>query len=370
METVNQPVVVEEKEYRYQPKDEQGRPIGGEQVIKYKTQDELLDKITKNHEQAIRQLRKVTRDNRLGIQPNENLPEDAERLGDLVELKPRSLSSEERFEISQQLNDPEKFDTARDRLLESALGVPVVEFAAKFNAQQILTMQLAARDNYLLFAQTTQGYTDCPENRETMTDWMWKNRLAPTVKNFVLASQQLKEAGLLLSAPASAAGSTPAPVTPSSASVPVETEPNPQAPVVPTPRIEGGEVAATPAGPYASLTLRDINKMPVEEYRQKLNDPEFVELVNKLEREAHGQPPAQPQAKRAVPVPSGLNERVSSASNGSSATAASGNSLTLREINLMSPDEYARRMRDPKFCELVNKLEAEAAARRRQLGIR
>src|SRR5512146_673246 len=53
------PAQPEEKMYEYQPVNEDGIPIGGKQVIKYHTQDELIQKMQKNHEEAIRQIRRL-----------------------------------------------------------------------------------------------------------------------------------------------------------------------------------------------------------------------------------------------------------------------------------------------------------------------
>ena len=60
--------VVEERTHIYQPTDEQGRPIGGKQVIKYTTQDELVNKLQEQNVLIfLRKLREETRKNRLGI---------------------------------------------------------------------------------------------------------------------------------------------------------------------------------------------------------------------------------------------------------------------------------------------------------------
>jgi len=311
------PAPVEQKRYTYQPKDKEGRPIGGVQVILYTTEEELRDKLVNQNIELVQKLRQVTKEQRLGTHVEE-IPADAERFTNIVEFKPRTLSAQERFELSQKLNDPEKFDEARDQLLESAVGVPPSQLAKNLNEQQLYILQMRARENYRDFLEVpNSGYHNSPENRQLLTDWMFKNELAPTVKNFLYASSKLKEAGLLFEAPVvqQADPASPAPAAPVApvAPAPVVKEPNPQVPAVPESRIT---------------------------------------------------PPVEPQAKRHSHVPSGLNDRVSSNS-GANSLAPLGPSVTLADIDKMPADQYKLRMKDPEFAKLVNKLYDEADARRR-----
>lgn len=68
------------------------------------------------------------------------------------------------------------------------------------------------------------------------------------------------------------------------------------------------------------------------------------------------------QTKRHSQVPSGLNDRVSSATG---ATPVTDNSLTLADIDKMSADQYKKASKNPAFTTLVNRLEKEKAERRR-----
>lgn len=324
MSQSNAPEVIElpEQRFEYQPTDEYGRPIGGKQVIVYKTPEELAQKMAKNHEMAIRQVRKLTREQRLGIKPEEVIPDDAERFDGVVEFKPRELSAAERFEISQQLNDPEKFQDARDRLLESAVGVNPAKLTQTLNEQQMYILQSRARDNYVDFVNSGVEYFDHPENRKTMTDWMFKNRLAPTVKNFNYAYSQLKQDGLLVSASA-VQQSTPAVAAPA---------PAPAAPVVPaTPAVDP---VANPQPPAA-----DTSRIASE---------------------------PQPQAKRQSHVPSGLNDRTSSSSGSANTPTNDGLSMTLAEIDKLTSEQYRKLMLNPTFRKHVEALDAEAAKRRQE----
>lgn len=305
---VTVPVVPEplpELRYEYQPQDENGRAMGGRQVIIYRTQDELRDKLVHQNTLVLRQLRKVTREKYLG--DNEQMPDDAEKFTGVEEFKPRELSAEERFKLSQRLSDPETFEAARDELIESALGAKPSKVTETLNEANKFMIQSRAVDNYISFVNSATEYLDSQENRGVLTRWMTKNGLAPTVGNFNRAYSKLKEAGLLQDAPVVQQAPVPQPT----AVVPVEEEPKPQVPA-------------------AELT--------------RISEP------------------PQPQEKRHSHVPSGLNESNSSATG---SLPVGGPSLTLADIDKLPADVYKAKLRDPAFVKLVNQLEDDAAKRRR-----
>jgi len=299
------PVELPELRYEYQPTDEQGRPIGGRQVIKYRTQDEFRDKMIEQNTLLIRQLRKVNREKVLGIE--DAVPNDAEKFEKVVEFKPSDLTASQRFEISQKLTNPETFAEGRDQLIESALGVKPSELTRQLNETQQFIIQQKAIENYVDFVNTTGTY-DSPGNREVLTGWMRKQGLRPTVANFNLALSRCRESGLIQDAPVV----RQEPVAPV---VSVESVANPQPPVAAPARIS--------------------------------NEP-------------------QPQVKRHSHVPSGLNASVASAAGPATPlTSVEGYSMTLADIDKMPADDYKKLTRDPKFTQYVNRLEAEAAQRRR-----
>lgn len=312
--------------YEYQPTDELGRPLGGKQVIIYTTPDELAGKLAEQNVLLIRKLREEGRKRRLGID-DDSVAENSERNTELIEFNEKPLSSQERFDLSQKLNDPEHFTEARDMLLESALGVTPAKLRQILSDNQLSDMQRRAADNYITFAQAkvSEGYLDCSENREIIADWVFKKGLAPTAANFVQAYSTLQSAGLLVGAPVQ-------------------------------------QQVPTPSAPLSTESGR----------------PDLA-----LDPEANSQPPAapvtrigdmaQPPTTRQSHVPSGLNERVSSASGAATvlvtgATRQDGSPLTLKEINRMPPDELRKRLADPAFVQLVEKLEIESKQRKAALG--
>lgn len=311
------PVELPEKRYEYFLKDDQGRPMGGKQVIVYRTDDEFRDKLIKNQENAVRQLRKVTREKELG--PVEPEVDEAERFKNRVEFKPRTLSSDERFQLAQKLSNPETADEARDLLVESAFGAKPSVLADALNEQQDFMIQQRAVENYFNFVNSGTDYYDSSANRSTITSWMLKKNYAPTLANFNIAFQRLTQAGLLEVAPEvhqeNVSKWPPEPVVAPAPAVPVEQEPKPQVPV------------ETPSG----LTVE------------------------------------QPQAKRHSHVPSGLNPSVASSAGDSPVT---GPSVTLSDIDKLPADVYKARMKDAAFRKLVDQLEEDAAKKRRarQIG--
>lgn len=313
------PVVDEvlEQRYEWQPTDENDRPIGGRQVILYRTEQEKFDKVINANNLLIRQLRKVNREKAVGSP--EEIPTDAEKFQNVTEFKPRELSAEDRFKIAEGLTNPETFADARDQLIESAFGVTPAKLASTLNETQRFIIQQRAVENYIDFVNTT-GVYDSMNNRQVLTGWLGKRNLAPTVSNFNIALNQCRQSGLIEDAPVvqQVTQPTPAPAPVAEVSVvPVVTEPNPQAPV-----------AATPG----------LGSQP------------------------------QPQAKRHSHVPSGLNATIASAAG--PLVPVVGDSVTLESIDKMPADVFKQWMKVPANRALNEKLELEAAQRRRsrQLG--
>lgn len=302
------PVLPEEKVYSWQPTDENDRPIGGRQTIKYRTETEKFEKMQEKSVLLLRQLRKVTREKELG--PVVPEVDDAEKFTNVVEFKSRDLSADERFNLSQKLQNPETAAEARDLLLESAFGVKPSVLANTLNETQKFMIQQRAVDNYVEFATTSGEYYDSPANRGTLTTWMSKHNYAPTVANFNRAFQRLIQAGLLEVAPEVHQEIVPPSASVVTPVVPVESEPNPQVPAANTPGL-GSE---------------------------------------------------QPQAKRHSHIPSGLNSSVASSAGESPVT---GPNVTLADIDKLPADVYKAKMKDPAFRKLVDQLEEDAAKKRR-----
>jgi len=300
------PVAEVEQKHEYQPVDKYGHKVGGVQVIKYKTQAELIEKLTKNHMESILWAREEHKARVLGKPVEEDeLPADAER-GEVefVELKAKNLTTEERFKIIQEMQDPATFDEGRAKLFESEFGVPPSKIRELLNTSQLTAKQAVVEAAFAEFQRETPDFYPDVDNITTLTSRMAKHGLLPTVKNFKLAY----DAGVKQDC------FHPAPVVQQvAAAVAVEPELKTVAPVVPETRIT---------------------------------------------------PVAEPVQTPRSQAPSGLNDRTSSSS--SNRPATDDKSLTLADIEKMSADEYKRRLKDPAFGKYVETLEVAAAQKRAQ----
>ncbi len=302
----------EVKWHEYQPVDSVNRPVGGLQRFSYTTMEELVAQLEKAHTNSILGMRDVKRKARLGTPEVDALPAELERTSRIIEFKEKPLTTEERYAISQDMNDPATFESARDRLLESSFGATPAQLRETLNAQQQQTQQIIARQNAEVWLERHPEFYSCAENINTVCEWMTKTGLQPSVKNFEFAQAKMEEAGLLLSSPivrevlpvVTPVVTPEAEVQPQSQAVAVEPVrinevPVPQSSAVvttekrtpPQSHVPSGlnnRVApvggAMPTGVTDAWTLRDIDVMPSEDYRKQImTNPAFVKRVNELE---------------------------------------------------------------------------------------
>jgi len=192
---------VPELEYTYQPKDESGRPLGGRQVIKYRTSEELADKLAEQNTLLVRKLRQETRKNRLGVESVDEIPTDAPRFSQPVEFNPRQLSAEERIQLSRDLLDPDKFEEAQGTIFEATVGMKPAELGSTLKDLQSTNIRILAKTESDAFMVNNPDYFKCQENFEAITNWMLKNDLAPLRQNFQMAFDTLKKDDVILMAP-------------------------------------------------------------------------------------------------------------------------------------------------------------------------
>ncbi len=292
---MSEETVLEEKIYEYQPTDESGRAIGGKQVIKYTTNEELADKLREQNVLLIRKLREQTRKVRLGIVETEDIPEDAQRYDGPVEFNPRDLTDEERYEIARDLVDPTKSFDAASRLVEARIGAPLETLGHTLQSIQQDNINLRAKIEANAFVADNPDYYKCNENFEAITSWMVRYNLAPIRANYQKAYDTLKAQGLLVLGSAPVAQEIAVVETPLVEVTP-KTEPVPVIPFslnrentsdIGTPIAPGSDITyKTPDG--KTLTgLAAVSAMPSDEYRRRLvTDKEFGKKVDKLEAEA------------------------------------------------------------------------------------
>jgi hypothetical protein len=284
---------VEVKSYTYQPTDEENRPIGGVQVIKYTTQEELVDKLRTQNTLLIRKLRQETKKGRLGIGEDDVIPESAPRFNSPLEFNPRDLSDDERYDISRRLLDPTTAADAASALVEARLGAPLDQIGKTMQEIQRDNLSLRAKVEANAFVAENPDYYKCPENFEALASWIVRYNLAPVKDNFQKAYDTLKAMGNVLIDGPAAPVVIPEPVV----------EPVP-VPVVRVPSgltreeaSDSGVLVRTGSDITYELVvggqkhvlsgLAAINAMPGEEYKRRLlTDKEFGKKVEKLESEA------------------------------------------------------------------------------------
>ncbi len=293
-----------EQTYIYQPTDSENRPIGGKQVIKYFTQEELVEKLQEQNVLLIRKLREQTKKVRLGIDEREEISEDAQRFSGPVEFTPRELTEEQRYDIARRLTDPTTAAEATQELVEAQLGAPLADLGRTLQSTQQELVSLRAKYEVNAFVAENPDYYKCPENQEAITSWMLRYELAPVKANFQKAYDTLKAQGILVEGAAPVQVIAPPVIEPVVEPViepvvePVLAQHVPNVPRIPsgltreqasdsgTPVPTGSEITYIING--RTLTgFAALAAMPSEEYKRRLlTDRNFGKLVDKLDSEA------------------------------------------------------------------------------------
>ena len=311
------PVVVElpELRYSYQPTDEAGLLLGAKQVIKYRTPEELADKLAEQNTLLVRKLRSETRKNRLGITDGDEIPTESPRFVEPISFNPVELTAEQKIQISRDLLDPDKSEEAANSLVTARFGAEPEKVTRALADVQNTNIRILAKIESDAFVAANPDYVKCQSNFEAITSWMVRYDLQPVRENFQLAYDKLKAAGVLTLGYADVPeeGSVVPPVVPV---VPVVEVPAQVVPVAPEPVVEEVPVVAQiPTGftrnnsdgsspvklasdevvyevkvkdttrKYTGLAA--INAMPSDVYRRWiLSDPKNAAIERQLTEEA------------------------------------------------------------------------------------
>jgi hypothetical protein len=195
--TVTDPLP-EEKSHIYQPTDELGRPIGGKQVIKFRTTDELIGKMQEQSVLLIRKLREQTKKNRLGINDLDEISAESPKFESPVDFKPRVLTPDQRVKLSRDLLDPDNLDEATDTLFEAKFGIKPQTLGKVVSDLQSDNINMKARLEADAFVAANPAYVTCGENFASITNWMLRYDLAPVRENFQKAYDTLRADGILI----------------------------------------------------------------------------------------------------------------------------------------------------------------------------
>lgn len=324
-------VELPELRYEYQPTDDQGMNMGGPQVIKYKTTDELIAKLQENNVRLQRKLREANRKNKTGQLDPEEIPESARRFDEPVEFKPTTLTADELIEVARDMADPAKVEAAFGKLTQATFGAPVDKVRGAINAAQQAAIDAKIGREVDKFLVNNPDYYICRENWNTIYNWMQRFNLDPVEENFALAYRRLTDADILLTsggtrtAPEQVNPVVPAQVNPAPQVLQegpdviivdqpqtevINFEPQPAAPrrvsttlsnqntttAVVNPTTPGSDIVYVSPAVYNSkgaltgqpktyVGLKAIDAMPPEEYRRRFNTERgFKEKVNELEK--------------------------------------------------------------------------------------
>jgi hypothetical protein len=305
---VSEPVL-EEKSHIYQPTDEMGRAIGGKQVIKYRTTEELIEKMQQQSVLLIRKLREQTKKNRLGISDVDEISAESPRFESPLDFNPRVLTPDQRVRLSRDLLDPENLDEATDTLFEAKFGMKPQTLGKVVSDLQADNINMKARVEADAFVASNPAYVTCDENFKSITNWMLRYDLAPVRENFQKAYDTLRADGILIEnaepepvqAPSVPVTVPVAPVAPASAPV---AEPVPA--YVPS-RIDSGLTRdhSTDAVPVRTVGddivyevvvggqkrtykgMAALNAMPSDVYKKRVNQEKgFAQKAEKIMAEA------------------------------------------------------------------------------------
>jgi hypothetical protein len=257
--------------FRYQPKDENGSPLGGEQVIKAANPEEALQKMAAQNSELVKLNRRLNRDIRIGNVTKDELPESAQRFDpNKYDLSPVPMTADELVEVSRDIQDPENFGKAAARIVKSQIGDPEALRARLIRLEED-NARLKVKEEAESFVRSEPDYYPCSDNLAAIGNWMLKNNLDPIKENFKLAYDTL--ADVLVKRPVV---EVPKVVEPTPTPEVVAVQPTP----APAPRpVSSGltRAQASDAGTpqKTGYTTAEIDKMSAEEYKAKILMPEF-----------------------------------------------------------------------------------------------
>ena len=218
------PVVeLPEKVHEYQPTDKDGRPIGGLQRFKYRTSEELIDKLTQSNMHGRRKWQELSEEKILN---SVEVPADATVQGELA-MRP-VLTAEERAAWEEKKQDIATAAQAQ-YMLDRNDDRQVTNNLVRQNFENSVLLALES------FKNRNRDYVPSKDNAMKVVGYVSRRGLDPTdVRNYQKAYDVLRESGLITSANQLA---VPELATEAPSMREEKTAPNTQVPVVEPARI-------------------------------------------------------------------------------------------------------------------------------------
>ena len=202
---VETPAELPEQIYEYFITDDSGKQIGGKQVFKYRTQDELIEKLRDSNVHVRRMAQKLREDK---LMNGTDVPEDATAAEPLV-LRQR-LSAEERAAWEAKLEDPAEAAKAQyvlDR--DDDRGVQNTLLTSNYENRVLLSIES--------FKNRNRDYVLSQDSAAKLIGYVERRGLDPTnPRNYQKAYDALRENGIIADASGNQAAETvlaPAPPT-------------------------------------------------------------------------------------------------------------------------------------------------------------
>ena len=267
-------VLAPEKVHEYQPLDKSGRPVGGMQRFKYRTERELIDKLTDAHMNATAALRGALRTAEVAGLENA-VPEGITPIQKMTIFA--TLTEEQKQNLTEDLQDPAKAVNARNLLQESARNEAI-------NQVQQRSFENAVRYSINSFQVNHPDFYRCLENNAALISWVEKRGADPTdVNNFEKAYAALQATGGLYARPVTNPQAAPALETPAPTVREEKTVPKTQAPVVEAARISSvtPPQATRTAAPSTGLTRADVSSEVGEPIVPSIEDKLIIKIYPK-----------------------------------------------------------------------------------------
>ena len=308
---VETPAELPEKTYEYVITDDNGKQIGGKQVFKYRTQDELIEKLRDSNVHVRRMAQKLREDK---LMNGTDVPEDATAAEPLV-LRQR-LSAEERAAWEAKLEDPAEAAKAQyvlDR--DDDRGVQNTLLTSNYENRVLLSIES--------FKNRNRDYVLSQDSAAKLIGYVERRGLDPTnPRNYQKAYDALRENGIIADASGNQAAETvlaPAPPTvreektvPAAAPAPAATrisEPAVAAkrPVAQIPTglsnadqvSEGESTIPQPHWLTVRVYLKDGKGAPTNQFQEFHDLDAVLKLEGKSEKEFYNSQSPEAKARRA-----------------------------------------------------------------------
>ena len=308
---VETPAELPEQIYEYFITDDSGKQIGGKQVFKYRTQDELIEKLRDSNVHVRRMAQKLREDK---LMNGTDVPEDATAAEPLV-LRQR-LSAEERAAWEAKLEDPAEAAKAQyvlDR--DDDRGVQNTLLTSNYENRVLLSIES--------FKNRNRDYVLSQDSAAKLIGYVERRGLDPTnPRNYQKAYDALRENGIIADASGNQAAETvlaPAPPTvreektvPAAAPAPAATrisEPAVAAkrPVAQIPTglsnadqvSEGESTIPQPHWLTVRVYLKDGKGAPTNQFQEFHDLDAVLKLEGKSEKEFYNSQSPEAKARRA-----------------------------------------------------------------------